>query len=71
MSAVPPPLAPEAIEAHLDSATALIGLTVDPASRASVLAHLAATMAAARLVAAFDLDDEVEPAPIFAPVARS
>lgn len=69
MTAPLPPLPPEAIEAHLDAATALLSMTVENAWRPSILAHLAATMTAARLVAAFELDDEMEPAPIFAPVA--
>lgn len=58
-----------ALEAHLDAATALLGLTVASDWRPSVLAHLSATMAAARLVEAFPLDDEAEPAPIFTPAA--
>ncbi|GLK78445.1 AtzG-like protein [Methylopila turkensis] len=66
MSAVPP-LSPAELEAHLDAATALLGLTVAPEARASTLAHLAATMAAARLVSGFAFDDELEPAPVFRP----
>lgn len=58
---------PEALEAHLDAATTMLGLSIVAGSRASVLAHLAATMAAARLVSQFDLGDEVEPAPVFRP----
>jgi hypothetical protein len=57
--------ADDAFEAHLDAAAALLGLTVEPAWRASVLGHLKATTAAARLVDAFILDDDLEPAPVF------
>lgn len=57
------------LEAHLDAATTLLGLTVAPEWRPSVLAHLDATMTAARLVEEFRLDDELEPAPIFSPAA--
>ncbi|MFC3694097.1 DUF4089 domain-containing protein [Chenggangzhangella methanolivorans] len=58
-----------ALEAHLDAAAALLGLRVAPQWRASVLAHLGVTVTAARLVDAFPLEDEMEPAPIFAPIA--
>ncbi len=66
MAAGAPPAAAE-LEAHLDAATALLGLQIDPESRASVLGHLAATLQAARFVAAFPLDDALEPAPVFRP----
>lgn len=56
--------------AHLDAATALLGLRVAPEWRGSILSHLDATMKAARFVAEFALDDGVEPAPVFAPAAR-
>jgi hypothetical protein len=56
-----------ALDAHLDAATALLGLKVEPDWRPSILAHLAATLAAARIVDGFELDDDAEPAPIFLP----
>ncbi|MFD1330797.1 DUF4089 domain-containing protein [Methylopila musalis] len=59
-----------ALEAHLDAATTLLGLPLSPAWRGSVLAHLEATMRAARFVDAFPFDDVIEPAPVFAPAAR-
>ncbi|MGA0533883.1 DUF4089 domain-containing protein [Hansschlegelia sp. KR7-227] len=62
-----PALSEEALEAHLDAATALLGLAVPAGARASVLTHLKATAEAARFVADFPLDDELEPAPVFAP----
>ncbi|MDR4306027.1 DUF4089 domain-containing protein [Chelatococcus sambhunathii] len=58
------------LDAHLDAATALLELRVAPEWRGSILSHLDATMKAARFVSEFPLDDEVEPAPVFAPAAR-
>ncbi|HVI29985.1 DUF4089 domain-containing protein [Hansschlegelia sp.] len=67
MLEAPPRLTDQALEAHIDAATTLLGLRMDPDDRASTLAHLRATMEAARFVAAFPLDDTVQPAPIFRP----
>lgn len=55
------------LEAHLDAATAMLGLKVEPEWRPSVLAHLKATIAAGRLVADFPLHDELDPAATFRP----
>jgi 1-carboxybiuret hydrolase subunit AtzG-like protein len=51
--------------AVLDAMAPALGLEVDPGWRAGVIAHWQATARAARLVLAFPLDDEVEPAPVF------
>lgn len=53
------------IAAAVDAAVALHGLAVEPAWREAATANLAAVAAAARLVAEFPLDDELEPAPVF------
>ncbi|MFC7052078.1 DUF4089 domain-containing protein [Hansschlegelia quercus] len=60
-------LSDETLEAHLDAATAALGLSVAPDWRPSVLAHLKATLQAGRLVADFPLDDELDPASVFRP----
>jgi len=60
-----PPVDDIALEAHIDAAPALVGLSIDPAYRDGVKTHLRATANAARLVLAFPLDDEAEPAPVF------
>jgi hypothetical protein len=54
-------------EADVERLAALVGLTIDPASRAAVAQNLAGLLAAARLVAEFPLPDEAEPAPRFEP----
>ena len=54
-----------AAAAVLDAMAPALGLKIDPAWRGEVIAHWLATARAARLVLAFPLDDEVEPAPVF------
>jgi hypothetical protein len=53
--------------AALDAASGLLGLDVDPAWRAEILANMKIIAEAARLVAEFPLADEIEPAPVFSP----
>ena len=60
-----PPFDDKAIDAHIDAAPALVGLTIDPAYRDGVKLNMRATANAARLVLEFELDDEAEPAPVF------
>jgi Protein of unknown function (DUF4089) len=55
----------EVAAAVVDAMAPALGLTVDPAWRGEVIAHWLATARAARLVLAFPLEDELEPAPVF------
>jgi hypothetical protein len=59
--------APFDAEAHAEHMARLMGLTILPEWRATVVAHLVATAAAAERVMSFPLDDHVEPAPVFEP----
>lgn len=52
-------------DAHLDHMAAMLGLTVDPAWRAGIVAHLAVAARMAALVGDIPQDDHVEPATIF------
>jgi Protein of unknown function (DUF4089) len=54
-------------EVYIEQAARALGLTILPEWRQTVVAHFAATAAAAELVLAFPLDDHDEPAPVFAP----
>lgn len=61
-----PPLPDDAALARLvDAAAPLAGIAIDPTWRGEVVANLKATANAARLVLAFDLPDDLEPAPVF------
>jgi Protein of unknown function (DUF4089) len=55
----------EVAAAVVDAMAPALGLSVDPAWRGEVIAHWLATARAARLVLAFPLEDELEPAPVF------
>lgn len=61
------PADPAALEAFIDAATAMNGLEVDPAYLPGVKIHLHAVTNAARLVLAFETEDDAEPAPVFRP----
>jgi hypothetical protein len=61
------PADPAALEAFIDAGAALNGLAVDPAYRTGVKVHLNAVTNAAKLVLAFELEDDAEPAPVFRP----
>jgi hypothetical protein len=54
-------------EAYIEQAAGVVGLTILPEWRATVVGHLVATAAAAELVLTFPLDDHDEAAPVFAP----
>jgi hypothetical protein len=54
-------------EADVECLASLVGLTIDPASRAAVVEHLAGLLRAAALFADFPLLDDAEPAPAFHP----
>jgi hypothetical protein len=59
-----PPFDAEAHAAHMAK---VMGLTVLPEWKPTVVSNLAATAAAAELVLSFPLDDHVEAAPVFEP----
>ena len=54
-----------AIDAHINAASVLVGLTIEAQYREGVKLNLRATANAARAVLQFPLDDEAEPAPVF------
>ncbi len=54
-------------EAYAEATAKALDLPLPPEWKASVVAHLKATAAAAELVLAFPLPDEAEPAPVFEP----
>lgn len=53
--------------ALLDAGLAVHGLPLEASLRPRVVMHLATAIAMARLVAAFSLPDEAEPAPVYIP----
>lgn len=61
------PADPVAIEAFIDAAAAMNGLTIDSAHRERVKIHLAAVTNAAKAVLAFEVEDDAEPASVFRP----
>ena len=63
--AYPPLPDDDALGRLVDASLPLHGIAIDPAWRPEVVAHLKATANAARLVLAFELPDELEPAPVF------
>jgi len=65
MSDTGPPI--HVTDADVERLAAQIGLAIAPASRAAVAQHLAALLAAARLVDEFTLPATTEPAPRFQP----
>ena len=54
-------------ERLMDAAAAAIGLEIAAAHRPGVIANLDRIAAMARLVMAFPLPEEIEPAPVFRP----
>ena len=54
------------IAAFIDTGTRLIGVPISPEWREAIALHLAISLEHARLVAAFPLPDETDPAPVFA-----
>ena len=62
---LPPVLDDAALARIMDATAPLLGIAIEPAWRDAVVANLKAVSAAARLVQAFPLDDELEPAPVF------
>ena len=58
---------PSDIETYVDAAAALIELPLDPAHRPGVIVNMQRIAEMARLVMAFPLPEETEPAPVFLP----
>jgi Protein of unknown function (DUF4089) len=54
-------------EPDVEQCAALVGLTIEPESRAAVAEILTGLLTAARLLIEFPLPGDVEPAPIFRP----
>ena len=53
--------------AYIDASLPLLGMTLTPESRAVVKLHLETAEKLSRLVREFELEDEAEPAPVYAP----
>ena len=58
---------PAALDAYVDVTAEVLGLRIDPASRALVLQNLAGLLQAARVVAEFELPVDLEGAPVYRP----
>lgn len=52
---------------HVRHMAAVMGLSIEPEWLDSVVANMAATARAAELVLGLELDEHVEPAPVFVP----
>lgn len=59
--------APFDAQKHVDHMAEVMGLTIEPEWRQSVIDNMAATARVAELVLEFPLDDHIEPAPVFEP----
>ncbi len=57
----------QSLDALIDAAAPLLGLTLDVAWREAVRTHLGISLRHGLAVAAFDLPDELDPAPLFRP----
>ncbi len=57
--------APDAIDALIEAAAALLEIPVRQEWHPAIRAHLDISLAQARLVSTFALPDEAEPAPVF------
>ena len=58
---------PDDLDPLIDAAAGALALPVDPAWKPAVRANLEVTLRFARNVAAFELPDDAEPAPVFRP----
>ncbi len=58
---------PAALDAYVDVTAEVLGLRIDPASRALVLQNLAGLLQAARVVAEFELPVDLEAQPVSRP----
>jgi hypothetical protein len=55
------------LNAMLDAAAGLLGLTVSPPWRSEVLTHMKVIAGAARMLGDFPLEEDTAPAPVFRP----
>jgi hypothetical protein len=55
----------DALDTYIDTAVAVLALSVDPAWKPALKANLQVTLRLAAMVAEFDLPDEAEPTPVF------
>ena len=55
------------LDAYMDASVTVLGIAIAPEWRAAVRANLALSLRMAAVVAAFPLEDEAEPAPVFTP----
>ncbi len=55
------------LDAYMDASAAVLGIAIEPAWRDAVRANLALSLRMAAIVAAFPLEDQAEPAPVFTP----
>ncbi len=55
------------LEAYMDASAAVLEIAIAPEWRDAVRANLALSLRMAAVVAAFPLEDEAEPAPVFTP----
>ena len=55
------------LEAYMDASAAMLEVAIAPEWRDAVRANLALSLRMAAVVAAFPLEDEAEPAPVFTP----
>ncbi len=55
------------LEAYMGASATVLGIAIAPEWRDAVRANLALSLRMAAVVAAFPLEDEAEPAPVFTP----
>jgi hypothetical protein len=55
----------KSLDAFIDAVAELLDLPIDPAWKPAVRGNLKVTLALATMVAAFELPDDAEPAPVF------
>ncbi len=55
----------DTVDKLIDASAAALGLPIQPEWRPGIKANLEVTLRLAALVAAFELPDEAEPAPVF------
>lgn len=66
MSAAKPPAEiPFDVEACIDAAAPMLGLSITQAQRPGIALHLATTMRIASVFMGVELPDDAEPAPVF------
>lgn len=58
--------APDPLDAYMDAVASALGLPIEESWKPTISANLAVSLKMARMVEAFALPDESEPAPIYA-----